>query len=93
VRAGPATLEQVVRRMLDAWVEAVAGDETVLRELATPEVVDGLLARDDRLGTERAVRELQVQRVEVTVAARRGRDQAEKAVGGPTWPRRAASYP
>jgi predicted lipid-binding transport protein (Tim44 family) len=54
-RFAPDVLEAAARRALDAWAEAVDGDDTALDAIATPEAVSELLHPGDPSGKTRLV--------------------------------------
>src|SRR5439155_18347106 len=54
-RFAPDVLEAAARRALDAWAEAVDGDDTALAAMATPEAVSELLHPGDPSGKTRLV--------------------------------------
>ena len=54
-RFAPDVLEAAARRALDAWAEAVDGDDTALAAIATPEAVSELLHPGDPSGKTRLV--------------------------------------
>ena len=65
-RFAPEVLEATVRRAVEAWAEAVDGDDRALAGLATAEAIDELLyPRDPTRGTRLVVRGPQVKRVHI----------------------------
>jgi hypothetical protein len=64
-RTHPDVIERIALDAMEAWSEASAGDEAPLRAATTPAVFDLLLARDHQVGTELAVREVEVARCEI----------------------------
>jgi predicted lipid-binding transport protein (Tim44 family) len=77
-RFAPDVLEAAARRAVDAWTEAVDGDDAALEHIASPEAVAGLLYGGDATHTTRLVvrgprvkrigiAEVQVERVPATM--------------------------
>jgi predicted lipid-binding transport protein (Tim44 family) len=63
-RFAPDVLEVSARQAVDAWAEAVDGDDTALRSIAHPEALKQLLYPDDPAKRTRlVVRGLEVQRI------------------------------
>jgi predicted lipid-binding transport protein (Tim44 family) len=54
-RFAPDVLEAAARRAVDAWTEAVDGDDAALARVASPEAVAGLLYGGDATGRTRLV--------------------------------------
>ena len=54
-RFSPDILEVAARRAVDAWAQAVDGDDDALRALARPDVIDALLHPGDPSGRTRIV--------------------------------------
>jgi predicted lipid-binding transport protein (Tim44 family) len=54
-RFAPDVLEAVARRAVDAWTEAVDGDDAALEAIASPEAIQTLLYADDSSGQTRLV--------------------------------------
>jgi predicted lipid-binding transport protein (Tim44 family) len=65
-RFAPDVLEAAARRAVEAWAEAVDGDDAALERIASPEAVAGLLyAGDSTRATRLVVRGPLVKRIEI----------------------------